>query len=112
MENTNKSERELFLILFNSFHLGKTGIGTGEKLVFSLVVALMGESGTVTQFDIINANKANKKTTYTIIARLIKGGYLSASRSPQYFSKSYLSLTEKGLLLKAHIRKTLLQGLK
>ncbi len=105
-------DSDLFLLVYNSYLIGKIGLTVGEKIVFLLVVALMGESETVTRFDVLRTNKGNKNTTASNLRSLILKGYLSASRSNQYFSRSYLSLTEKGLLLKAHIKKTLLQGLK
>ncbi len=101
-----------FRIYHNSFSVGTDGMNYGERAVFGLILAYLEAGDSVTQYDIIKANGAKEVTTYAIIKRLILKGYLSASRSNQYFSRSYLSLTEKGLLLKAHIKKTLLQGIK
>jgi DNA-binding MarR family transcriptional regulator len=102
---------DIFKIWYNSFSVGETGLIFGEKAVFLLIVTLLEENSSLTQYDVIKLNNAPEKTTYNIISKLIKKGYLSSTRSNQYFSRSYLSLTEKGLLLKAHIRKVLLKGL-
>jgi DNA-binding transcriptional regulator PaaX len=84
----------------------KLDLMRGEYVVFSLICGLIrANNGIVSQYEVCEANKGTiKETTYNIIHRLTKKGYLSKHRpSNQYYSRSYLSLTDKGLLLQAKI---------
>ena len=80
----------------------------GEKMVFLLVMALFEEKDQVTMYDVKQANKGiEKPTTGLLIRNLCSKGYLARNRSNQFFSKTYLSVTEKGLLLARSFRSAL-----
>ena len=81
-----------------------------EYFVLLLVIGLLSKNkGIVSQIEVCKANKAIKHTTtYTLIRQLTEKGYLSKHRpSNQFYSRSYLSLTDKGLLLQAKILEAL-----
>lgn len=82
-----------------------SGLNMGEKMVFLLILALFEKREQVTVFDVKQANKNVKQcTTEKIISNLTAKGYLSKTRSNQYFSRTYLTVTEKGLLLARSFR--------
>jgi DNA-binding MarR family transcriptional regulator len=77
----------------------------GEKMAFLLVLALFEVNDQVTIYDVKKANKGiNEMTTIRLIYNLTSKGYLSKQRSNQYFSRTYLSVTDKGLLLARSFR--------
>jgi DNA-binding PadR family transcriptional regulator len=86
------------------------GLMKGEYVVFSLVCGLIQRNkGIISQLEVCKSNSdIITGTTYNIIHRLVKKGYLSKHRpSNQFYSRSYLSLTDKGLLLQAKILEAL-----
>jgi DNA-binding MarR family transcriptional regulator len=77
----------------------------GEKMVFLLIMALFEVKDQVTMFDVKEANKGiEKRTTAQLIRNLCSKGYLTRSRSNQFFSRSFLTVTDKGLLLARSFR--------
>lgn len=111
MSTTN--HKHLF-IFYRSFEVINYLLKTEKDLkypglvIFSLIIAIINKKGTCTAYDIITANTGLKKpikreTTYTNISRLQKAGYINKTRSKRHFSRTYLTLTEKGLLLKSRL---------
>jgi DNA-binding MarR family transcriptional regulator len=77
----------------------------GEKMAFLLVMALFEVNNQVTMYDVKKANNGVKEnTTNSLIISLVNKGYLTKQRSNQFFSKSYLTVTDKGLLLARSFR--------
>lgn len=73
----------------------------GQKLVFLLIMGLFEKNDQLTLFDIVEANKpTNESTTRKIIDALKAKGYFTTQRSNQFFSRAYITPTEKafGLL--------------
>jgi len=97
-----------FYPLFAQFLLdeGKE-IGTGEKAVFCLILDHLSAFGTVTMKQIVTANNGNKNTTYTNLQRLLTKGFIKTERSSQFYSPSFIELTEKGNLFASRLRKAL-----
>jgi DNA-binding MarR family transcriptional regulator len=80
----------------------------GEKMAFLLILALFEAKDQVTIFDVKKANEGVKENTTTaLVYSLTKKGYLSTTRSNQYFSRTYLTVTDKGLLLARSFRMAL-----
>jgi DNA-binding MarR family transcriptional regulator len=77
----------------------------GEKMAFLLIMALFEVKDQVTIYDVKKANEGVKEQTTTkLIYNLSNKGYLIRSRSNQFFSKAYLTVTDKGLLLARSFR--------
>jgi DNA-binding MarR family transcriptional regulator len=80
----------------------------GEKMAFLLIMALFEVKEQVTMHDVKQANTGVKEnTTNSLIISLVNKGYLTKQRSNQYFSKAYLTVTDKGLLLARSFRSAL-----
>jgi DNA-binding MarR family transcriptional regulator len=80
----------------------------GEKMVFLLIMALFEEKDQVTMYDVKQANKGiENPTTGLLIRNLCSKGFLTRSRSNQFFSRTYLTVTDKGLLLARSFRMAL-----
>ena len=79
-------------------------LSMGEKIVLITIIRIAHEINIVTKNDICIENKIRHSTTYSIIKSLEKKGYIISLRGKQFYSKSYVSLTNKGLLFSHHIR--------
>ena len=87
----------------------KVGMRRGEYITLVLIISLIeSNNGIVTQADVIKANKdIPRSTTYRNIKMLIDAGYLNSERGRQFFARSYLTLTDKALLLQSRIKSLL-----
>ena len=104
--------KNLFLSLYKSskvaMETSKEDLKLSEKMVFLLILALFQKQDQVTIYDIKKANLGiNERTTDRLIRQLINKGYLTKQRSNQYFSRTYLTVTDKGLLLARSFRMAL-----
>lgn len=78
----------------------KESLSIGEKLVFLLIMGLLEKNEQLTLFDIVSANKpTNQSTTRKLIDALKAKGYFTTQRSNQFFSRAYITPTEKAFLL-------------
>jgi hypothetical protein len=106
-----KKPDNTFDIIFNwvgtSELFKQYGMNKGNIIVFILILSLFEQNTIVSKYDVIKANRSKKMTSHANIYQLINLGLLSANKSNQFFSKSYLSLTPKGLLLKSQLKKVL-----
>ena len=107
-----KSGINEFLVAFNLYQTGELfreiNMRKGNIIVFLLILALLENNKELSKYEVIRANKSPDGTTRTNIQQLERLGLITSKRSNQYFSRSYISLTEKGLLLKYKLRKVLL----
>lgn len=72
----------------------------GEKLVFLLIMGLLEKHGVITLHEVKEANLPTKiSTTSSIFEKLKAKGYFTTQRSNQYFSRAYITPTEKAFLL-------------
>lgn len=81
-------------------------------MIFSLISGLLSLNGTCTIYDVAIANNGingtlNRSVTDKHVSLLYKAGYINKNRSKQHFSRTYLTLTEKGLLLKSRLNNLL-----
>lgn len=79
----------------------------GEKLVLILAIRLLEEKQVVSKQDVCLENHAGLSTTYSILYSLERKGYIQCQRSKQFFSKSFISLSVKGLLFKGRLKELL-----
>lgn len=78
----------------------KENLSIGEKLVFLLIMGLLEQNEQLTLFEIVEANKpTNESTTRKLIDALKAKGYFTTQRSNQYFSRAFITPTEKAFLL-------------
>ena len=105
----NKSNE--FLTCFNWINTGQlmknNNLNKGQLIVFTLILAMFEYNDILSIYDVKKANRTNEFTTMNNIASLRKKGLIKTQRSNQYFSRAYLSLTDKGLLLKSQLKKIL-----
>ena len=82
-----------------------------QLIVFCLIAGLLDRKGSTTMFEVNKLNSGENKLrlggTHRYINELFEKGYLNKQRTGAYFSKTYLSLTEKGLLLKSRLNSIL-----
>lgn len=88
----------------------KNGLTLGQKIVLISILSLFEAKDIITKKDIIKANKANIHTTYSNIRALEAKGFIKSTRSNQFYSLSYISLTEKGNLFASRLRRILSQS--
>jgi hypothetical protein len=81
----------------------------GAKVVFSLVLGLFEDKAILTKDDVCKANSAKRATTYAYLRILEDAGFLTSERTNEYYSKSYIQLTEKGNLTASRLRRILAQ---
>lgn len=84
-------------------------ISLGEKIALISVIAVFDTKEVVTKQDIIRVNKAKADTIYANLRNLEKKGYIQSTRSNQFYSLSYITLTDKGNLFASRLRR-ILQG--
>ena len=106
-----KNDYNIFLTVFNSFNTAdlfrQYELRKGQTILFILILSLFETQSTVTRYDVIRLNRGNKNTTSSNLVKLHQIGLIQTQRSNQYFSRAYLSLTPKGLLLKSQLKKVL-----
>ncbi len=104
-----KSRKEFrFYPLFAQFLRDEAiELKTGEKALFCLILDHLSLFGTVSMFDIVKANNGNKNTTYSNLKSLRRKGFIKTERSSQFYSPSFIELTEKGSLFASRLRKAL-----
>lgn len=72
----------------------------GEKIVFLLVMGLLEQKEVITIHEVKQANlPSNLKTTENNFYALKAKGYFTTQRSNQFFSRAYITPTEKAFLL-------------
>ncbi len=77
----------------------------GEKMVLLLILALFESNDHVTMHQVREANTNVKiKTTYALINGLMAKGLITKQRSNQHYSKTFLTVTDKGLLAAREFR--------
>ena len=76
----------------------------GEKLVLINILALLEQIDIISKADIVKASDAKNTTTYANIRSL---GYIQSIRGNQFYSLSYVSLTDKGNLFASRLRRIL-----
>jgi hypothetical protein len=82
------------------FMLDPEGLKIGEKLVFLLIMGLLEKKDSLTLYEVIQANKPTNTNTSNRIFRQLKAkGYFTTQRSNQFFSRAYITPTEKAFLL-------------
>lgn len=79
-------------------------LSMGEKIVLITIIRIAEEINIVTKNEICKENNISHSTTYSIIKSLEKKGYIISLRGKQFYSKSYVSLTNKGLLFSYQIK--------
>jgi DNA-binding MarR family transcriptional regulator len=87
---------------------GNEELTPGEKFVLILTSRLLEQFQVVSKQEVCENNQAKPATTYGFLKSLEHKGFIRSTRSNQYYSKSYLSLTEKGLLFKSKLAKFIL----
>lgn len=96
-----------FAIAFNAVKFrsldGNEGLIARESIVFLLLCAYFDDNSVIDKYTVVNSNKASKTATYTIMRSLENKGFIQSQRSKQHFSRSYISLTSKGLRLKREL---------
>jgi|GEM_PF-1801164 len=103
-----------FLLFYGTFSTTKSLLHTYTTLrlpqiiVFGAIVALLDKTGATTQYEVIKLNTGQNKalsktTTVEHIKKLETEGFIIKTKSPQYFSRSYITLTKSGLLLKSRL---------
>jgi len=80
----------------------------GEKFVLIITIRLLKEKQVISKQDICNENKVKNSTTYSIIKSLENKGYLTSKRGNQFYSKSFLSLINKGLMFSNNFKTKIL----
>ncbi|GAB2479021.1 hypothetical protein [Algoriphagus taiwanensis] len=84
---------------------GNEELTPGEKFVLILTSRLLEQHQVVSKQEICDKNQAKKATTYGFLKSLENKGYISSDRSNQYYSRSFVSLTERGLFFKVRMLK-------
>tara|TARA_R110000772_G_scaffold46279_1_gene105683 strand:+ start:476 stop:799 length:324 start_codon:yes stop_codon:yes gene_type:complete len=79
----------------------------GEKLVLINILALLEQIDIISKADIVKASDAKNTTTYANIRSLENKGYIQSIRGNQFYSLSYVSLTDKGNLFASRLRRIL-----
>jgi len=79
----------------------------GEKAVFCLILDCLRLFDSVSMYDIVKRNGGLKTTTYSNLRNLKKKGFIKTERSSQFYSPSFIELTEKGNLFASRLRKAL-----
>ena len=106
-----KQKNNEFLTCFNWINTGQLmkeySLNKGHLIVFTLILALLEYNDIISKYDVKQANRINPNTTNSNILYLEKIGLLTSKRSNQFFSRSYISITPKGLLLKSQLKKVL-----
>jgi len=103
-----------YLIYYNTFSAIKEllstypGLKLPQLIVFGAIIAISEHNSVVSQYDVTllntSLNKAlSKSTTQRHINRLESEGFIVKTKNPQYFSRSYITLTKEGLLLKSRL---------
>lgn len=78
----------------------KENLSIGEKLVFLLIMGLLEQNDQLTLHELKKANEpTNEGTTAGILNQLKRKGYFTTQRSNQYFSRAFITPTEKAFLL-------------
>jgi len=79
-----------------------------EILIFLLVLSCFEREKVVCKTSIVNMNNQySNDVTYNSLKVLESKGIISSVRNKKFFSKSFISLTSKGLLLKRSLNKYL-----
>jgi DNA-binding transcriptional regulator PaaX len=111
-----RKKGEIFFRLYQSteaYNLTKkqtpAEVKTPEIRIFWLICGFLEDMDTLTVFDLIKCNEAingyKEQGNRTAVSNLIKADLITTTKaSKQYFAKSYITLTDKGNLLKAVIR--------
>ncbi|MCS5488913.1 hypothetical protein [Algoriphagus limi] len=89
---------------------GNDELTPGEKFVFILTIRLIDQQHIVTKQEICKSNQAKPATTYAFLRSLEHKGYLKSNRSKQYFSRAFISITQKGLLFKSRMKRYILNS--
>lgn len=102
------AKRKHFDIAFNFLSVDKRvhwpDLDTSGFFLMMLICGLFERLEVVSQYDVVKENeKFSAPFTYKIVSSLVRKGYLSKQRSNQYFSRSYLTLTDKGNLFKSKL---------
>ncbi|AMQ55615.1 hypothetical protein [Algoriphagus sanaruensis] len=84
---------------------GNEELTPGEKFVLILTSRLLEQQQVISKQEVCDNNQAREATTYGFLKSLENKGFISSNRSNQYYSKSFVSLTEKGLLFKSRLSK-------
>ena len=75
-------------------------LSIGEKLVFLLIMGLLEQNGVITLHEVKKANSpTNEGTTAGLLNQLKAKGYFTTQRSNQFFSRAYITPTDKAFLL-------------
>lgn len=77
---------------------------SGEKVVLITIIRLIEEKEVVTKQEICKANRIKNNTTYAIMRSLETKGFIKSKRARQHYSRSFLSLTEKGHFFSAILK--------
>jgi len=98
-----------FLIGFKAISnfLADKSLLWGEKAVMMLIIALLEEKEIISQKEVIQANRSPSPTTYKNIQQLRAKGYIQTNRANQYYSLSFIELTEKGRITASRLRRQL-----
>jgi DNA-binding MarR family transcriptional regulator len=105
MANTKNTFKTIYTGIKIAMHGKAEDLKLGENIVFLLILALFESMDQVTIFDVKKANEGVKEhRTHKIVSELARKGYLMRNRSNRHFSKSFLSVTEKGLLYARCVR--------
>lgn len=106
---TNKAK--IFLNGLQWFFSGeKNELTIGQKIVLISILSLFEVKDLITKQDVIKANKAKQNTVYSNIRGLENKGFIKSTRSNQFYSLSYITLTEKGNLFASRLRRILSQS--
>lgn len=87
--------------------LEERNLRIGEKMALIAIIALFETQDTATKKEIIGITKAKAITTYKNIKLLEDKGYVESARSNQFYSRSFLTLTDKGNYFASRLRRIL-----
>lgn len=76
----------------------------GEKFVLIVVTRLCDQNHVVSKLEVCDANSIKKNTTYSLLRALETKGFLKSVRANQFYSKSFVSLSDKGLLFASRLK--------
>lgn len=83
---------------------GNQELTMGEKFVLVIVTRLLEELQVVSKLEVCEANGIKKNTTYCLLNSLEKKGILKSVRSNQFYSKSFVSLSDKRVLFVSRLK--------
>ncbi|AMQ57089.1 hypothetical protein AO498_11630 [Algoriphagus sanaruensis] len=89
---------------------GNEELSPGEKFVLILTARLLDEHQVISKQEICEVNQAKPATTYGFLKSLENKGYIRSNRSNQYYSRSFITFTDKGLNFKVRLIRFIKSG--